>query len=715
MTMTPAIEDIRYKKAPLEGSASFDIPEGLESAAFEISNDVERQAHLMNAMATLYAHGPSGVLREYASNAIDAHVVSGQTRPIEITLPKKDQVGLIIRDFGVGMSKETMLRVFTQYGVSEKGEDLRLIGFYGMGCKSGFSVSDRFQVSSVKDGWQTDALIHKDENDMGKMVILAYTKTDEPSGTTVTLPVDNNPTPYVEASKVIFSAWKTNTVKIDGVPNVNILDDMVEVNKHYFTSDISQPIRRRSWRDQVTVLNVVVAGFSYKVKIKDIDIEGAVNKEHTRECLKSMGEGILKFDIGELDFIPSRDSIALTPRTTAKIIATAEQSQQDYIELVQAALANIRITSLVDYMAVTTLINNARAYNRLLEHPDELLITSNRLDFSHHDFAIQKDGQIRMNRSRNLTVSNVINAIIPQDNTLADPTAIKFYVIKGNFDTYTSTFVRKVRAYLIADARRNDLDIEKSVVLWSDSEVLQRLLSPQIVSNEAVENTILRRNEVAPQRIREDAENNGPVNGNTRSTITYDLVEVSNAVPYSPLSRTGNVVYEEVIANQQDYIFHAPGERWDSITAVKGLKDALPHKQIILLNPRQRVQSFRARFPQVISAAEYYDVAIQEYIANFSDTEILKLTVFGTHAAKYFMDTGVTPNLADPELRQALTLASEGDRTKSWLITLPEDHRLYEKVTKLQYLHSKLRHMIGEEQGKQIAIFVFNSYYNGDL
>ena len=44
-------------------------------------------AHLMSVLTDLYSDKPLAVIREYSTNALDAHRAAGNTAPIEVTLP----------------------------------------------------------------------------------------------------------------------------------------------------------------------------------------------------------------------------------------------------------------------------------------------------------------------------------------------------------------------------------------------------------------------------------------------------------------------------------------------------------------------------------------------------------------------------------------------------------------------------------------------------
>ena len=72
------------------------------------------------------------VLREVTTNALDAHVAAGVTRPSRST-PTELAPVLTIKDYGVGLSVEDIRNIFSQYGASTKRETNDQVGSLGLG------------------------------------------------------------------------------------------------------------------------------------------------------------------------------------------------------------------------------------------------------------------------------------------------------------------------------------------------------------------------------------------------------------------------------------------------------------------------------------------------------------------------------------------------------------------------------------------------------
>jgi len=109
---------------------------------------------LINAVTDrIYKDKPLAIIREYSTNAWDAHVQAKlPISDIIITLPTLESPELKIRDFGMGLTMEQIRDIYCILGESTKRNSNDLNGFLGLGCKSGFAYGDSFIVTSWIDG-----------------------------------------------------------------------------------------------------------------------------------------------------------------------------------------------------------------------------------------------------------------------------------------------------------------------------------------------------------------------------------------------------------------------------------------------------------------------------------------------------------------------------------------------------------------------------------
>src|SRR6476660_5010943 len=99
----------------------------------EIHRDA--MAHIMSVLTNLYSDAIMAVIREYSTNALDAHRESGLHMPITVCVPTTLRPTFSVEDFGVGMSTDQLLNLYSSYGASTKRETNEQTGMLGLGSK----------------------------------------------------------------------------------------------------------------------------------------------------------------------------------------------------------------------------------------------------------------------------------------------------------------------------------------------------------------------------------------------------------------------------------------------------------------------------------------------------------------------------------------------------------------------------------------------------
>jgi hypothetical protein len=103
-------------------------------SAFGISE--KDSVHIVNILRDkLYSNKILAVVREYSTNAQDAHAEAGKKDvPIRVTLPGPLDPTFRVRDFGPGLSEEDIRTVYALYGASTKRNSNEVVGQLGLGC-----------------------------------------------------------------------------------------------------------------------------------------------------------------------------------------------------------------------------------------------------------------------------------------------------------------------------------------------------------------------------------------------------------------------------------------------------------------------------------------------------------------------------------------------------------------------------------------------------
>jgi hypothetical protein len=286
--------------------------------------DAEGMGTVLSILSNMYSDPGLAVVREYASNAYDAHVEAGNPDPILVTSPSLINPIFTVQDFGVGLSRDEMLNVYAQYGASTKRGTNDQIGAFGIGAKSAFTAGTQFVVTAVKNGETTVALFALNDDGAPTVNIVSHTyATDEPNGVKVEIGV-NDVHGVKMAIEKLFPTWKPGTVLVDGVEPVSVWTDLDALtdNVHFGWRENHYETRSEAWI-------IVMGGIPYK--LPDAVVYTLESRQNTmvRTVQQSQARVYLTVPIGSVDITPSREELRVTDRTTATINALVEEFSEN--------------------------------------------------------------------------------------------------------------------------------------------------------------------------------------------------------------------------------------------------------------------------------------------------------------------------------------------------------------------------------------------------
>lgn len=280
-----------------------------------VTDDVEKvtmsiDAAMLNQvtkhLTDMYRKPLESMIRETISNALDASADG----VVEVTPPSTLFEYVKVRDWGVGMSREEVVSVYTQYGSSTKRDDLTTIGAKGAGAKSPLSYAHSFNVVTVKDGVKTEVVMTRGE-ESNVAELSPSVATDEPNGTTVTIPVMSKD--VIEARKLITEEYpaydiheRIRVVGVEDAPKFahNFAKlDTVTLTDGDKSVGVDVYVRRecRVWNLANAIghidrgsddVNFVIGGYGY-----------------TKSGSKQKPSIVVDLLPGLVDFVPSRESI----------------------------------------------------------------------------------------------------------------------------------------------------------------------------------------------------------------------------------------------------------------------------------------------------------------------------------------------------------------------------------------------------------------------
>lgn len=159
----------------------------------------------------LYEDKALAVVRELCTNAYDAHVAAGNAdTPFDVQLPSWGEQTLRIRDYGIGMTHDQVMDLYTTIFDSTKTETNEQVGQFGLGSKSPFAITTSFSVTCYLDGECRVYVASMDETGVPTLTHLSTVPSDEPRGTEVTVPVGSmNVKQFVTAYEKVALGFET--------------------------------------------------------------------------------------------------------------------------------------------------------------------------------------------------------------------------------------------------------------------------------------------------------------------------------------------------------------------------------------------------------------------------------------------------------------------------------------------------------------------------
>jgi hypothetical protein len=288
----------------------------LDEAYFGIS--IPDQAMLLSFLRDkVYSDKVKAVIREYSTNAIDAHVMVGTPeRPFDVTLPSLMNPYFIIRDYGPGLSKTDVFEKYIKYGASDKRDSNEGIGQLGLGCKAGFAYGDTFTITSWYEGVKSIYTAYIDESKMGKVAELSAEPSDEPSG--------------VEIKLAVYT-WDIDSYKAKARRLYKHFDVKPNCDLHISPPNKSLTGKDGSWwMSQPSPMQplAIMGQIAYPINIELVRsiITDLDDKQLATKALEA--KVTIKFDIGDLDISLSREALEYT--TTTK-----ENLKEKLLQIVQ--------------------------------------------------------------------------------------------------------------------------------------------------------------------------------------------------------------------------------------------------------------------------------------------------------------------------------------------------------------------------------------------
>ena len=314
--MKPTIKSTTVQSNGIKDSVSF----GIKASGLH---------HVLGILRDqLYSNKILANVREYTTNAVDAHTEAGLIdRPVEVTLPNRMSPYFKVRDFGFGLSDEDIHNVYAFYGESTKRNSNEMTGMLGIGSKSAFAYGDNFVINSFVDGKKHSYNAYIDDTQVGQISKLSTEDTDEERGIEIIVPVKSDDyNEFKDEAYNLFQHFKVRPI-VKGVEEFKYDDKGVLFSGEDWTWSDGKSDR---WDRGEAV--AVMGNIGYPLEERSLNIPN--DEEHTGLSTLLCGNLTLNVEIGDVEISASRENLQYTDYTRKQIIKKLKKVRDEIKDVV---------------------------------------------------------------------------------------------------------------------------------------------------------------------------------------------------------------------------------------------------------------------------------------------------------------------------------------------------------------------------------------------
>lgn len=263
--------------------------------------------------STLYSNKIRAMIREISCNAFDSHVAAGKKDvPFDVHLPNSMEPWFSVRDYGIGLDHSEVTKIYTTFFESTKNDSNDFVGGLGLGSKSPFCYTNNFTITAIKNGRKGVYTAFINDTGIPSLALMTEEQTTEANGVEVFVAIDDE-NDYYKFRMEAQSVYRTFATK----PIVSGSDRYMVDVWEYDMKDIIPGVSSHNGSGHIMVMGNVGYPVSTHELLKYIPAHLENLIYHTTFEMY--------FEIGELDFQPSREGLSFIPLTINAIVTKLEQ------------------------------------------------------------------------------------------------------------------------------------------------------------------------------------------------------------------------------------------------------------------------------------------------------------------------------------------------------------------------------------------------------
>jgi len=357
----------------------------------------------------LYQDKPLAVVRELSTNALDAQIENGNSDiPFVVHLPTKLEPFFSIRDFGTGMSEETVMELYSTMGSSSKRESNLLNGALGVGSKSPFAYTQggAFTLASFIGGEKHIYSVYSDGG-VPSIALLGKFVTDEPNGVEISVPVQmEDISTFTSKASFIYSWFKVKPITNARLEYINLENPVFQgTNWKIFPNGLSS--------------KVLMANVAYPID----------SRNYSGLSLLGTNGLVIEANTGDIQMAGSREGLSYTKETLDKL-----REYENIINKELKATVNEMLEKSTNYLEVAEAMSALprEVLNGLstVEFPKFLSLNWNEVKISSGDYLNFREPKYygtKFNKASCLSGKKLKNANLIYEDTVASGSLVLAY------------------------------------------------------------------------------------------------------------------------------------------------------------------------------------------------------------------------------------------------------------------------------------------------
>lgn len=287
---------------------------------------------------TMYQDNIGSIMREISCNCLDSHVMAGTPeKPFTLHLPDAFEPWVSFRDYGVGLSPDSVQSVFCVYFQSTKDTSNDAVGAFGLGAKTPFSYTDQFNVTSIYDGrkYMYSAFINGDG--IPEIQLMAETATDEHNGVEIKIgvePKDFNA--FIKAARTQLRFFPVKPEIVNYANGASL--EFEEEGAALFQSDGIKVFTSKAYGR--ASIHVIQGPVGYPLDVAQILPHLSQEDGKFLRTINEIGAN-LYFDIGEIGVTASREGIEYKGITLDSIKNRIASAHGEVTQWIQNEIATL--------------------------------------------------------------------------------------------------------------------------------------------------------------------------------------------------------------------------------------------------------------------------------------------------------------------------------------------------------------------------------------